>query len=205
MYCPYCGREIHDDAEYCSFCGKRVKKVSQPKTEDLPSKNTSDAFAPTVSSGPVYPVKNEKKAHPFLILLFVIVILVGAAFGLDAFLRSKSGNGFFSNNVTNTETTVTGWAVNSAGWYHDTGNNVYCKIDSSSHECLIYSTSKLKYSRTYFSLYDSSRSVFKTPSCEFDNMTANQQYEYNFYSGLSAIEMLKLSGVSVDKMVYLKA
>lgn len=35
MRCPYCGQEIPDDAQFCSFCGKTITKQTMQSSEQV--------------------------------------------------------------------------------------------------------------------------------------------------------------------------
>ena len=44
MYCPKCGKEIDDNAHFCSFCGEEVSK-KEAETAKIEKKNTSEGNA----------------------------------------------------------------------------------------------------------------------------------------------------------------
>lgn len=72
MYCPKCGKEVHDSAFMCEYCGQTLKQDAQPVSVD-----SMDPMAPT----PVPPVIPQK---PENVVTGTVGALLGALLGAAA-------------------------------------------------------------------------------------------------------------------------
>ncbi len=98
MNCPYCGKEIKDDAAFCGFCGKQVPP--KPLEEAAPSP-PSDAIekevtessdnAPTeVVEEPAKKTKDKpKKKHTAVKVLLVFILLAFIGGSVLGFLTAR--------------------------------------------------------------------------------------------------------------------
>lgn len=59
MFCPWCGKQLEDDAAYCMYCGKdlgdRVQRLSQAMGSANPSRPLASPQAPVPTAAPQTP------------------------------------------------------------------------------------------------------------------------------------------------------
>ena len=74
MYCRNCGKEILDDAKYCSHCGAEQKNVKiVQESSSMVDNNTIE--------------KTQKKSHGFLKFLIAVTIIGACIFGIVKFVQ----------------------------------------------------------------------------------------------------------------------
>ena len=83
MKCPYCEKEIRDEASFCGFCGRKIAAPPTAETPapvvEMPAPAVQPAVTPTAQ-----PQKKEKKKRTGWIVLtvfLVLALLAGAVLG----------------------------------------------------------------------------------------------------------------------------
>lgn len=141
MFCPKCGAQAMDGAEFCPKCGAKVVSDSKPQPIPIPSPGTGVPaqlhpqqqagipvapvrVQPQQYVGPAAPLKKKSKA-PIIILsiiggifsLFVLLIIIGIVFGSDDTSNSQSSQ-------------VTPTAENFSESYTNEKNGIFFKYPS---------------------------------------------------------------------------
>ena len=82
MFCIYCGKEIPDNAEFCSYCGKLQKKSNKSAGSDDENARISDFGDPNILRERSVNSNSGHKGNPLLwlggiaIVVFIIVFLI---------------------------------------------------------------------------------------------------------------------------------
>lgn len=93
MKCPYCSKEIKDDAAFCGFCGKQVPpKLLEEASPSPPSEEKKTEVSESVNSIPCESVKQTQKktkdktkkkstALKVLLILILLAFVGGSVLG----------------------------------------------------------------------------------------------------------------------------
>ena len=81
MYCKNCGKEIADNAKFCSYCG--AKQTNTEPTQYAASKAKTDNYAIEAP---------QKKSHGFLKFLIAFIIIGACIFGVVKFVQCQQAN-----------------------------------------------------------------------------------------------------------------
>ena len=104
MFCTKCGKQIYDDADYCNYCGNKVKVEDKAveKVEDKTSRGiclllltigSSASFANIVK----FLIKGKDIGHIFGQAVFLLIFIISTIF----FLKSrKIGGGILISFVS---------------------------------------------------------------------------------------------------------
>lgn len=98
MKCPYCSKEIKDDAAFCGFCGKQVplthlKEASPSPPSDEVKNEVSESFdntpSETVEETRKKPRDKPKKKRTALKVLLIFVLLAFVGGSVLGFLTAR--------------------------------------------------------------------------------------------------------------------
>ena len=83
MFCPNCGKQLGDNAKFCTGCGKSMEKPAQAAPQPTPAAPVYKQPAPPVYTPAPAPKKpGSKKWIPIIAIIAAVVILLGAIVGL---------------------------------------------------------------------------------------------------------------------------
>lgn len=73
MFCPKCGKPVHEEDNFCRFCGNRLVSISnEPEENELPlPKTDSEKDKPTKSSKPIRSEKVETVSDDEELVLYI--------------------------------------------------------------------------------------------------------------------------------------
>lgn len=94
MFCPHCGKELKDDAQFCGGCGKPVKAEAPPATQ-VPQVEPGGVAPgpPPPGVPPVTPGRGaSKKTLTWIIVAVVAVAVIIAVMGTVAGIMTYSSN-----------------------------------------------------------------------------------------------------------------
>lgn len=95
MKCPFCNKEIKDDAVFCGFCGKQVPQKPLEEASPAPPADEEKAEVSNVSSGTAEETQKKnikskpKKQHTALKVLLVFVLLAFTGGSVLGFLTAR--------------------------------------------------------------------------------------------------------------------
>lgn len=95
MKCPFCNKEIKDDAVFCGFCGKQVPQKPLEEASPAPPADEEKAEVSNVSSGAAEETQKKnikskpKKKHTALKVLLVFVLLAFTSGSVLGFLTAR--------------------------------------------------------------------------------------------------------------------
>ena len=86
MYCPKCGQQNPDEAQFCGNCGENLPTTASPSSSNTPRST------PSASTGSGGAVSNEMKWGVAIASVFIplIGIIMGAIYMADANVEKKS-------------------------------------------------------------------------------------------------------------------
>jgi len=83
VFCPKCGKENPDDAEFCNHCGYKLSEIPKPsQSQPIPSsKPSSEEQYTSTPKQPAYSKQNiEKKTLNWNSLIMITLLIIGAMY-----------------------------------------------------------------------------------------------------------------------------
>lgn len=101
MFCPKCGKELHNDSLFCSGCGYRLVEENIPKKE--PVFVEPPMPVPTVQYVPYVAAAPEKKKTPILLIVGLIISIIACIFAFVYALALQSQNNQYSQIIEDSQ------------------------------------------------------------------------------------------------------
>lgn len=127
MFCKNCGREMADNAKFCSYCGSE---------NDISNKTYVDATVVSESVGNQKTVSDEKpkkkKTNPFIILAVVVCAFLLGRFVIAPSMLSSSEDSLYNQNQSENDFTFEkNYGSDDATNSNDIANSDYLEIFNS--------------------------------------------------------------------------